>query len=329
MSDSTEHRVRPILGVTHSPPGFAVPRGACDCHTHVFGPAARFPFAPARAYTPGEASVEDLGALQACLGLERVVVVQPSPYGDDNRCTLDALRRLGGRARGVAVLGADTPEAALRRMHAAGVRGARVNLETAGEHDPAAAGRRLRAVAARVAPFGWHVQVYAALPLLAAMGAVLRDLPVPLVVDHYGLARAADGPEQPGLEVLLGLLRDGRAYVKLSAPHRISAAPGMEDAAPIARALAGANPDRAVWGSDWPHPGALPGAARDPGRIERFHSVDDGLALRRLAAWLDDAALLRRVLVDNPARLYGFPDAPAEGAGDGTPRRPGPGGAAG
>lgn len=293
-----------ILGVRHSGLDIALPRGACDCHTHVFGAADRFPFDPGRSYTPGEADVDALSAHQRALGLDRVVIVQPSPYGTDNRCTLDAVRRLGAGARAVAVIGPELSAAALRELHAAGVRGVRINLETAGEHDPAVAGRLLREAAEQVAPLGWHVQVYTNIAVLAALRDDILALPTPLVVDHFGRAMAAAGPRQPGFDVLLELVRGGRVWVKLSAAHRIAAAP--DDAGPIAAALIAANKARMLWGSDWPHPGgqARTGAERDA--IEAFNPVDDGRALERLRRWAGDAETLRMILVDNPARLYGF-----------------------
>src|SRR6185369_10151526 len=151
---------RPILGVTHTPPNFDVPPGACDCHTHVFGPADRFPYASGRRYTPGDASIEDLEALHRALHIDRVVIVHPSPYAADNAVTIDAIRRMGARARGVAVIDEKTSDRELADMHAVGVRGVRVNLESFGESDPAVAGRALREAAERVAPLGWHVQTF-------------------------------------------------------------------------------------------------------------------------------------------------------------------------
>jgi predicted TIM-barrel fold metal-dependent hydrolase len=295
-----------IHGVTHGAPAFAVPPGACDCHVHVFGPAARFPYAAGRGYTPGDASIESLLALQAALGLERVVVVQASPYGTDNACTVDALRRLGARARGVAVIDAATTGAALADMHEAGVRGVRVNLESAGQHDPDAARGLLVAAAARAAPLGWHVQTYTSLDVIVALKDTILALPVPLVIDHFGRAPAAAGVDHPGFRVLLSLVDSGRVWVKLSAPHRVSTAPDCADAAALARALMRANPERMVWGSDWPHPGGTPGASRRPEVIEPFHPIDDGRALNRLAEWTASAAELEAILVHNPARLYDF-----------------------
>jgi predicted TIM-barrel fold metal-dependent hydrolase len=290
----------------HTAPAFEVPAGACDCHVHVFGPADRFAFAPDRRYTPGPASVEDLMALQRTLNLERVVIVQPSVYGSDNACTIDALRRLGACARAVAVIDGATSDAALRAMHEAGVRGLRLNLETTGKHDPVLARELLVQAVARVAPLGWHVQVYTSLAVIAALGETIQSLPVPLVVDHFGRADAAKGISQPGFDALVALVKSGKVYVKLSAPYRISAQPDYADAAPIARALIEANPDRMLWGSDWPHPGGKPGEPRRPEVIEPFRPEDDGAALNRLRSWTPDRVRLRKILVENPARLYGF-----------------------
>ena len=292
-----------ILGVTHTTPNFAVPSGACDCHVHIFGPDARFPLSPKRLYTPGPASIEDLLAMHQALHIDRVVVVHPSAYGLDNSCTIDAVRKLGDRARCVAVIDEATTDAMLADMHAAGVRGVRVNLESYGENDPAVARRYLTWAARRVAPLGWHVQTYTNIAILAALQDTILALPTTLVVDHFGRAQASGGTDQPGFEQLLELLRSGKVYAKISAPYRISQQPHYTDAAPLARAMIAANPDRIVWGSDWPHPGA---ARRDPAVIEPFRPEDNGAALNRLAEWTTSAAELRKILVDNPARLYQF-----------------------
>jgi predicted TIM-barrel fold metal-dependent hydrolase len=297
---------RTVLGVQHSALALDVPAGACDCHVHVFGPSERYPFSPDRRYTPGEASVEDLLALQRALRFDRVVIVHPSPYGVDNSCTIDALRGLGARARGVAVIDETTSEAALREMDRAGMRGVRVNLETFGLHDPAVASQLLKGAAARVAPLGWHVQTYTNLTVLAALQETIRALPVPLVVDHFGHADAAKGIAQPGFDALLALVAGGKAYVKISGAYRISKQVDRGDVAALARALIAANPDRIVWGTDWPHPGGGRGGPREDDAIEPFLGEDDGAALNRLAAWAPDPVLRRKILVDNPARLYDF-----------------------
>lgn len=296
----------PVLGVEHTRPDFDVPAGACDCHVHVFGPYDLFPLSPGRPYTPEEAPLAELIAHQRALGLERVVIVQPSPYGTDNSCMLDALHRLGSRARGVAVVDAAAPHTVLRELHEVGVRGLRVNLGTAGVEDPKIACKHIEQAAEQAAPFGWHIQVYMEISLVAALHDTIRDLPIPIVFDHFAGAKAAEGPGQPDLTALLSLMRQGKAYVKLSAPRRISKLPDHRDAGEIARVLIDANPERVLWGSDWPHPGTWPGIPRNPDILERLHPDDDGLALNRLRSWAGSADTMRRILVENPARLYGF-----------------------
>jgi len=292
-----------ILGVTPTPPNFAVPAGACDCHTHIFGPDEKFPLSPKRLYTPGPASIENLNDLHKAIHIDRVVVVHPSPYGADNAVTVDAVRKMGNRARGVAVIDDATTDAMLDDMHQAGIRGVRVNIESYGESDPAVAGRAIQQAAARVARLGWHVQTYTNLGILAPLKTTILGLPVPLVVDHFGRPKAELGVDQPGLAELLALLRSGKVYVKVSAAYRISHLPGYPDAAPIARAMIEANPDRIVWGTDWPHPG---GPRRDAAIVEPFRPEDNGVALNRLASWTKDSKELAKILVDNPARLYQF-----------------------
>ncbi|HEY4140830.1 MAG TPA: amidohydrolase family protein [Pseudolabrys sp.] len=292
-----------ILGVTQTPVSFAVPKGACDCHVHIFGPDDKFPFSPDRAYTPPNALIADLDVLHSALHIDRVVVVHPSPYGADNACTVDAVRRMGARARGVAVINDKTSDAELDAMHEAGIRGVRVNLESAGEQDPAKAGQQLQTASARVARLGWHVQTYTNLRVLQPLTGAILKMPTPLVVDHFGLAQAADGTGQPGFSELLSLLRGGKIYVKISAAYRISTVPGHADVAPIARAIIDANPDNVVWGTDWPHPG---GSRRDPMAIEPYRPIDNGAAINRLASWTKSDTELRKILVDNPARLYQF-----------------------
>ncbi len=295
-----------ILGVSHGTLTFQVPAGACDCHVHVFGPAERYAFAPERAYTPGDASIEDLQRLHRALGIERVVIVHPSPYGTDNACTVDALRRIGKPARGVAVIDPAASKRELEAMHKAGVRGVRINLATAGVADPQVAWPRLQATSQRVASLGWHVQIYTSLAVIAALHERLLVLPTTLVVDHFGGARAEAGVTQPGFAALLSLVRAGKTYVKLSGGYRISRLPDWSDVAPLARALIEANPERMLWGTDWPHPG---GGQRGPSArdsIEPFHPIDDGAALNRLALWAGGQDMLRQILVTNPERLYGF-----------------------
>ena len=291
-----------LLGVTHSPLSAPLPPGACDCHTHVFGPG--YPYAATRVYTPPDATTADIVEHQRILGLSRVVIVQPSPYGTDNACTLDAVAAIGPSARAVAVIEPTMTLQDLRALHERGVRGIRLNLETAGQSDPAVAIAMLKHAADQVAPLGWHVQLYTILPVIAALHATVQALAVSVVIDHFGRAMARDGTQQPGFDAMLDLVKAGHAYVKLSAAHRI--APDPDDAAPIARALIAANPARLVWGSDWPHPGGTPDTRRFEA-VQPYTPTDDGAALNRLRSWVDEDATWHAILVDNPARLYGFP----------------------
>ena len=203
-----------------TPVTFSVPPGACDCHTHVFGDPRRFPFTPARTYTPESASVDEMRKLHRALHTTRVVIVQPSVYGTDNACTLDAIRQLGADARGIAVIDEQTTDAALDEMDRAGIRGIRINLATTGQTDPDLGRRRFEAAVTRIRNRKWHIQMYTQLSVIAAMRKDIAASPVPVVFDHFGGAQAAAGTAQAGFDVLLDLVRTGQAYVKVSAPYR-------------------------------------------------------------------------------------------------------------
>jgi predicted TIM-barrel fold metal-dependent hydrolase len=281
-----------------------MPPGACDCHVHVIGPTAQYPMVQERGYTPPEASTADLLAMRRQLGISRNVLIQPSFYGTDNRCMLDAMAQLGGSARGVAVVAPDINTEELAKLDAQGVRGVRLNLESGANRDPKTAAIALDEMAKRIRPLGWHIQIYAALPVIAALKNLIATLPVEVVIDHFGLAQANDGVDQPGFAALLDLVRARRAYVKLSAPYRISQTPGYADVAPIARALIAAGPDRMLWASDWPHTDRVPG--RGPHELHPFRIIDDSLALALLKEWCGDEAAMQTILVETPARLYRF-----------------------
>jgi len=286
---------------------FDVPAGACDTHVHVFGDPQRFPFAPARAYTPEQASIAEMRALHRALHTERVVIVHPSVYGTDNSCTLDGMKQLGSIARGIAVIDEKTPESALDEMDRAGMRGIRVNLETSGQSDPAVARQRFQEAVERIKRRGkWHIQVYTRLSVIEGIKDQVMAAPMPIVFDHFGGAQAALGVGQPGFDTLLNLVRTGKTYVKISAPYRSSTQPpDFADVAPLAKALIGANPQHILWGSDWPHP-ASPVAHRPVTEITPLWQVDDGRIFNQLPIWAPDATLRKTILVENPAKLYGF-----------------------
>jgi predicted TIM-barrel fold metal-dependent hydrolase len=281
-----------------------MPAGACDCHVHIVGPSTQYPMVPRRTYTPPEASVADLLAMRRRLGISRNVLIQPSFYGTDNRAMLDAMAQLGDTARGIAVVAPDIAVAELAKLDAQGVRGIRINLESRESRDPKAAAADLDEMAKRIGHLGWHIQIYAALPVIAAIADRIAALPVDVVIDHFGLAQAREGISQPGFAALLELVRARRAYVKLSAPYRISQASGYTDVAPIARALIAAAPDRMLWASDWPHTDRVPG--RGALEIHPFRSIDDSAALALLKEWCGDAGIERTILTETPARLYRF-----------------------
>ncbi|MBU0829347.1 MAG: amidohydrolase family protein [Gammaproteobacteria bacterium] len=280
-------------------PRAALPAGACDCHVHVYD--QHFPAAPLARLLPPDASAQDYAALQRRIGTARVVLVTPSTYGSDNRCLLDGLTALGAmgiEARGVAVVDGTESDVELQHLHAAGVRGVRLNLSlgVSGSVDS------IVPLAHRILPLGWHLQLLMPPELLAEQGAVLRQLPVPLVFDHFGRIAPAQAGRHPAHAVLLALLQSGRAWVKLSGGYIVSSVHSVED--PLLDGLAASYlrcaPGRVLWGSDWPHATASAGVQPLP---------DDARQVDRLIDWTDAAggpAVLRQVLVDNPQALYGF-----------------------
>ncbi|MBR0721626.1 amidohydrolase family protein [Bradyrhizobium manausense] len=290
-----------------TPVNFDVPADACDCHTHIHGDVEKFPFFTGRVYTPGPASPEEMAALHKALHIDRVVIVTPSVYGADNSSSLFGIKARGATARGVAVIDDNTTEAQLDAMHADGFRGIRINLATDGVNNPDVGRARFTAAVERMKARGWHVQLYTTLSMISAIKDLVLASPVPAVFDHFGGLEAALGLEQPGFADLVALVRSGKAYVKISGAYRSSKlAPDYLDMVPYARALIAANTDRIVWGTDWPHPDSGHVEGRKATDIAPFHAIDDGRLLNQLPAWALDADVRKKILVDNPARLYGF-----------------------
>jgi 2-pyrone-4,6-dicarboxylate lactonase len=269
---------------------------ACDCHAHILGPASRHAYSPERVYTPPDCLPGDYRAMLATLGVERAVLVQPSVYGTDNNVMLQALQEAGPAFRAVAVVDWSIGDAELESLHAAGVRGVRVNVVDVKDGNDALPLERLRTLARRIAPLGWHLELLAHVDAFPGLDRDLADFPVDVVFGHLGYMRTDIGLGAPGFQALLRLMQRGRCWVKLTGPYRISAtALPHADVTPFARALLRAAPDRVVWGSDWPHvmvKGPMP---------------NDGDLADLLPEWIPDEDQRRRVLVDNPARLYGFP----------------------
>jgi predicted TIM-barrel fold metal-dependent hydrolase len=281
------------------------PRGACDCHVHVVGPKAQYPLTKHRTYTPMDAPLPALRAHLAGLALDRVVVVQPSFYGTDNSCTLAALAALGPAARGVAVVDADISPGEIDRLHGAGIRGIRINLASFGTASGDKAAALVRDAARVCERHGWHVQLFTPAAVLVALAALLPELGVPVVIDHFGLINPHER-QSPALDTLLRLLAADHVWVKLSAPYRIADDVGSPDVAALARRLTDANPDRAVWGSDWPHTPVHKGAATTDEREMPYRDINSAELLALVPAWLPDAARLDAVMTANPAKLYDF-----------------------
>jgi len=299
--------IRAAASQPATPVAFDIPAGACDCHTHIFGDARRFPFAADRVYTPEPASIAEMRALHRSLHMDRVVIVQPSVYGTDNACTLDAVGRLGSHARAVVVIDDATSAAALDKMHGAGVRGVRINLATFNQSTPSVARQRLQRAVEQLKGRPWHIQIYTTLPVIDAIKDQVMQSPIPVVFDHFGGAQASAGTAQAGFESLVNLVRSGKAYLKISGAYRSSSQrPDYADVAPLAKALIAANPQRVLWGSDWPHPDSARVAGRETTDIAPLIQIDDGRLLNLLPIWAADAALRKTILVDNPARLYGY-----------------------
>jgi 2-pyrone-4,6-dicarboxylate lactonase len=283
-----------------SQPRFKLPAGAVDAHCHVFGPGAQFPYAPERKYTPCDASKDQLFALRDRLGFERNVIVQATCHGSDNRALVDALVHSNGKARGVATVKRTVTDKELQDMHAAGVRGTRFNfVKRLVDFTPK---EELLEIANRIAPLGWHVVIYFEAVDLPELWDFFTALPTTVVVDHMGrpdVSKPVDGPE---FELFVKLLRKhDNIWSKVSCPERLSingpaALNGEQhayrDVVPFAKRLVETFPDRVLWGTDWPHPNL------------KNHMPDDGLLVDWIPHIATNSELQRRLLVDNPMRLY-------------------------
>jgi predicted TIM-barrel fold metal-dependent hydrolase len=278
-------------------PRFRFPPLACDCHAHICGPQDLHRFIPERIYSPPDALLPDYGHLLRTLGCTRAVLVQPSFYGTDNSAMLAAMTAAGPAFRGVAVLADATTDREIEALHAAGVRGARLNIVDVREGKGVLPMERIERLADRIKPFGWHIEFLMHVDEFPELDRMLMPLPVTLVFGHLGYVAAEKGTTTPGFQALRRLLRGGRAFVKLTGAYRISAQPpSFADTRPFAHALLAAAPDRVLWGTDWPH----------VMRRWTMPMPNDGDLADLLLDWIPDEALRNRVLVDNPAALYGW-----------------------
>jgi predicted TIM-barrel fold metal-dependent hydrolase len=272
-------------------PKLKAPPNACDCHMHIYD--SRFPVAPNAKLRPGDATVDDYRRLQKRLGTTRNVVVTPSTYGTDNACTLDAMAKIGARARGVAVVDTSVTDAELKRLHDLGIRGIRFNLVQSG----ATTIDMLEPLSKRVNDLGWHVQIHMLGDAIVENADLFQRLPSPIVFDHMARIPQPAGIDHPAFTLVLKMLDHGRTWVKLSGAYMETKVgpPSFADVSKVARAYVKAAPERMVWSSDWPHP------------TERADSKpDDAILLDLLPDWAPNEAIRNRILVDNPAALYGF-----------------------
>jgi predicted TIM-barrel fold metal-dependent hydrolase len=280
-------------------PDFRSPPGGCDAHFHVFGPAQRYPYGSDLRYTPPLAPLPELLALGGKLGLSRFVFVQPSAYGRDNRCMLDAMREAGAKScRGIVDIDENAPDAELERMNALGVRGVRINLSPVKPFESGFAPKlmpRIARLASRCAEIGWQLDFLTPGWLTAELMPTLKRLRLDFTLAHFGMFQAKNGVDQPGFRQLLDLLRhsERRCWVKLTGAYRMSAAGGFADVAPMAQALIETAPDRLIWGSDYPHLSF----ADKVGSVELWNL---------LGRWAPDEGVRKRILVDNPQKLFGF-----------------------
>jgi predicted TIM-barrel fold metal-dependent hydrolase len=273
-------------------PAFTMPPGACDSHVHVFEAATRYPSVSTPHYTLPDGTLRQLQHMTEVLGLERFVIVQPSYYGTDNSCMLDALSVSGTRARGVAMVEENCADEELRAMHLRGVRALRLDLFLRSQWRTADIIAYIEHSVRRTRAIGWHVQFYTPGWVVRDLLPFLGTLDADFVIDHMGYMLESDGLTGSDFERLLGVLRGGRGWIKLSAPYRLAKDGNFERLRPMARAILESAPDRVIWGSDWPH---IPDGGKDTGTL-----------LNLLSDWAPDAGARERILVTNPARLFGF-----------------------
>lgn len=299
MSSSTLPGAEPPLCAGPDPvprrPKVRLPPLACDCHAHIAGPKSVYPYSPRRVYTPPDALLPAYLDMLGVLGVERAVLIQPSVYGTDNRAMLDAMAKAGSRFRGVAVVDDAVPDAELETMHAAGVRGVRINVVDVAEDKGVIPMASLKRLAGRIKPLGWHVEFLMHADEFPDLDAQFADFPVDIVLGHLGYMRTDKGLGAPGFQALLRLMRAGRCWVKLTGPYRISTG-GIpySDVKPFAHALIDAAPQRVIWGTDWPHV------------MVKSAMPNDGALCDLLLDWVPDETIRRKVLVENPAKLYDF-----------------------
>jgi predicted TIM-barrel fold metal-dependent hydrolase len=282
-----------------------IPPGACDCHVHAIGPYLKYPMTTDRVYTPPECGLPELRKHLQGLHLSRVVLIQPSFYGSDNTFQLLCAKEIGDSARVVIVIDKKTSDQELSKMVSMGARGIRMNLSTSGIFNAQVARKQLIEVAQRIKDFDLHIQIYASAKVIADIADTIYALPVPVVLDHFASIKAGGFKEQSELPVILDLLKSGQIYIKLSGIYRISSAsPNYDEVKDLAQLYVQTNPDRMLWGSDWPHTNTLPGIPAT--QVTPYRIVDDSRIFNLLSDWIPNPQNLVKALVSNPEHLYHF-----------------------
>ena len=277
-------------------PNITLPKGSIDTHVHVF--YDRYPLSPDRGYTPPESTLEDLKHLHSQLGIDRVVFTQPSVYGTDNSAILDGMNALNAetpnRARGVCAIDMDITELELEGLHKQGIRGVRLNIDNKGGMPLAL--EDIGELEAKIRPLSWHIEWLFPGKDIVGLMPVFEKMTTPMSIGHFAYQPATAGVEAPGFQALLKLMRDGNTWIKISGANRVSATdlPPYDDCQPMARALIEANADHVMWGTDWPHPNKFEVNPNDADPVEAF------------GQWVPDEAMRKKIMVDNPAKFYGF-----------------------
>lgn len=277
-------------------PAYQAPPGACDTHFHVFGPIGRYPVATRSRYEPPNAPLDEYVTLAKKLGIERMVFVQPSAYGTDNTYMLESMSNVSVPCRGIVDIDEDAPDSLIESLHTQGVRGVRINTSPVAPYDaarPKALENRVRTLERRTKGLGWILEFLGPAWLTRAMMPLMRELDMDYILCHIGMFLAKDGPEQPGFREMIDLAKNGRCWLKLTGPYRFAEAPAFAGSTEMARALTDAVPDRLIWGTDHPH-------------LSFADKVGSAGLFNLLGKWIPDESIRRKVLADNPARLFGF-----------------------
>lgn len=277
-------------------PAYKAPPGACDTHFHVFGPLDRYPVASRSRYEPPYAPLEEYVELAGKLGIERMVFVQPSAYGTDNTYMLESMARVNVPCRGIVDIDENAPDSLVESLHAQGVRGIRINTSPVAPYDaerPKALTARVKTLERRIKSYGWILEFLGPSWLTRAMMPLMRELEVDYILCHIGMFLAREGPRQPGFAEMIELAKHGRCWLKLTGPYRFAEAPDFAGSTEMVRALTASVPDRLIWGTDHPH-------------LSFSDKVGSVGLFNLLGEWIPDEATRRKVLAENPARLFGF-----------------------